>query len=52
MAIYNFKYADLNPADNILGLEVRKSPVDWMLNVCQQEKMKNINAIWYYQRKV
>jgi tRNA (guanine-N(7)-)-methyltransferase len=36
-----------NSEDNILGLEVRKLPVDWINEVIIGESLTNLSAIWY-----
>lgn len=33
--------------ENILGLEVRKLPVDWIKEVVKGESLPNISVIWY-----
>ena len=44
---YTIKYAIENPNDNVLGIEVRKGPLDWMNSVVESEEMGNISGIWY-----
>lgn len=36
-----------NPDKNILGIELRKQPVDWIAGVIQGEKLPNCAVLWY-----
>lgn len=40
-------YAEENPRENILGIEIRKSLVQWIRNFVLGENIKNASAIWY-----
>ena len=40
-------FAELNPDSNILGIELRKPPVDWLRNLFKGENIPNGSAIWY-----
>lgn len=41
------EYAANNPADNILGIEVRKHAADWINTVVSGENIENATALWY-----
>ena len=36
-----------SPNDNLLGIEVRNSPVTWINEVIAGEKLTNVHALWY-----
>jgi tRNA (guanine-N7-)-methyltransferase len=44
---FMFKYADLNPDGNILGIEIRQQPYDYMLDVIEKESLGNVHTIRY-----
>lgn len=41
------QFAIENPQKNILGIEVRKLPVDWLKKVIIGEKIDNCGVLWY-----
>lgn len=47
MGKFLLDYSVENPNDNILGIEVRKNPVNWIKSVIEGEKLGNVNVIWY-----
>jgi tRNA (guanine-N7-)-methyltransferase len=40
-------YAMNNPEQNILGIEIRKQPVEWISLVISGEKIQNCGVLWY-----
>lgn len=36
-----------NPDKNIIGIELRKQPVDWIAGVIEGEKLQNCAVLWY-----
>lgn len=40
-------FAELTPEANVLGIEVRKWPVDWINNFIGNEGINNCYALWY-----
>lgn len=47
MGKFLLDYSVENPQDKILGIEVRKHPVNWIKEVIKGENLKNVNVIWY-----
>lgn len=47
MGKFLLDYSLDNLDDNILGLELRKNPVNWIETVIKGEKLPNVNVIWY-----
>jgi len=41
------EYAQNNPNENILGIEVRKLPAEWLKNVIEGEQYANCGVLWY-----
>ncbi len=41
------EYSDQNPERNILGIEVRKIPADWIRNYIDGEKIGSCSVFWY-----
>ncbi len=44
---FMFKFAELNPNSNILGIEIRQQPYDYMLEVIAKESLNNVHTIRY-----
>jgi tRNA (guanine-N7-)-methyltransferase len=42
-----FQMSELFPNKNILGIELRKPPVEWINTVAKGEQIENCGAIWY-----
>lgn len=40
-------YTEQNPKKNILGIEIRKGPVDWLKEIIRGENIPNAAVIWY-----
>lgn len=40
-------FAELNPDLNILGIELRKGPVEWLDRIIKGEKIPNAAVLWY-----
>lgn len=40
-------FAELHPDINILGIELRKGPVEWLNQILKGEKIPNAAVIWY-----
>ncbi len=40
-------FAELNPNLNILGLELRKGPVEWLNQIIKGENLPNVAVLWY-----
>lgn len=40
-------FAELNPQLNILGIELRKGPVEWLKQIIKGENIPNAAVIWY-----
>ena len=40
-------YSELIPEENILGIELRVAPVDWLRGVIEGEKLPNVSVRWY-----
>ena len=47
MGKFLLDYSIENKTSNILGIEVRKHPVEWIKQVIEGEKLNNVNVIWY-----
>ncbi len=41
------EYSDQYPGRNILGIEVRKTPTDWIRNYIDGENIGNCSVLWY-----
>ncbi len=42
-----FDYAEANPNDNIMGIEVRESIAKWAENLIKSENIQNASVLWY-----
>jgi tRNA (guanine-N7-)-methyltransferase len=40
-------YSEIISGENILGIEIRKAPVEWVNGVIKGEKLDNVSTIWY-----
>jgi tRNA (guanine-N7-)-methyltransferase len=40
-------HSEMYPSENILGIEVRSQPVDWLNNVIKGEQIPNAAVLWY-----
>ncbi|MDP2363313.1 MAG: tRNA (guanosine(46)-N7)-methyltransferase TrmB, partial [Ignavibacteria bacterium] len=40
-------YSENNPVDNILGIELRLLPVDWLKDVIEGYRLPNVSVLWY-----
>lgn len=47
MGKFLLDYSVENSNANILGIEVRKNPVNWIKSVIEGEKLTNVNVLWY-----
>ncbi len=41
------EYSSQHPEMNILGIELRKLPVEWLDNIIRSEKIENCSVMWY-----
>lgn len=47
MGKFLLDYSLENNDDNILGLELRKTPVNWIESVIKGERLANVSVLWY-----